>query len=252
MDAAKTAFHGYPCREGTLFQYGRTAIARARMGEMVKIVGRLRATATPFTAPLTGATCVWYRTVAQTWDGFLYSPRRIIEHKWQDFFVDDDSGSALVRMQGAEVSLEEMRAGWCYEPPAPWDERGAATENVRRFLAAHGFELRYHRRSILERMLSEAPEEAGRALPRGGAAGGRHGGGARQGGAGAGSDGSRGWFPPAGVARRARRGPRRGHRQQRAGRLFVSFANRAIGYDGPGSTRKVSPEEWPSGRRRRS
>ena len=119
MDTAKTAFHGYPCREGTLLQYGRTAIARARMGEVVKIVGRLRATATPFTAPLTGATCVWYRTVAQTWDGFLYSPRRIIEHKWQDFFVDDDSGSALVRMQGAEVSLEEMRAAGATSRPRP-------------------------------------------------------------------------------------------------------------------------------------
>ena len=161
VDAAKTVFHGYPCREGTLFQYERTPIAQARMGEVVKVVGRLRATATQFTAPLTGATCVWYRTIAQTWDGFLYSPRRIIEHKWQDFFIDDDSGSALVRMQGAEVSLEEMRSAWCYEPPAPWDERGAATENVRRFLAAHGFELRYHQRSILERMLSEAPKKRG-------------------------------------------------------------------------------------------
>jgi hypothetical protein len=161
VDAAKTAFHGYPCREGTLFQYERTAIAQARMGEMVKVVGRLRPTTTPFNAPLTGATCVWYRTVAQTWDGFLYSPRRIIEHKWQDFYLDDDSGSALVRMRSAEVSLEEMRAPWCYEPPAPWDEPGAATENVKRFLAAHGFELRYHRRSILERMLTEAPKKRG-------------------------------------------------------------------------------------------
>jgi hypothetical protein len=162
VDAAKTAFHGYPCREGTLFQYERTAIAKARMGEMVKIVGRLRATTTLFTAPLTGATCVWYRTIAQTWDGFLYSPRRIIEHKWQDFFVEDDTGSALVRMQGAEVSLEEMRGPWCYEPPAPWDDlNNAATENVRRFLAAHGFELSYHKRSILERMRSEEPKKRG-------------------------------------------------------------------------------------------
>jgi hypothetical protein len=161
VDAAKTAFHGYPCREGTLFQYERTAIAKARMGEMVKIVGRLRATTTLFTAPLTGATCVWYRTIAQTWDGFLYSPRRIVEHKWQDFFVEDESGSALIRMQGAEVSLEEMRGSWCYEPPAPWDERGAATENVRRFLAAHGFELHYFPRSILERMLTEVPKKRG-------------------------------------------------------------------------------------------
>ena len=65
-------------------------------------------------------------------------------------------------MQGAEVSLEEMRSPWCYEPPAPWDDRNAATtENVRQFLAAHGFELRYRRRSILERMLSEAPKKRG-------------------------------------------------------------------------------------------
>ena len=162
VDTLKTAFHGYACREGTLLQYRRTPISRARMGETVKIVGRLRASAPAFTAPLTGATCIWYRTVAQTWDGFLYSPRRITEHKFQDVFVDDDTGSALIRMQAAEVSLEEMRARWCYEPPAPWDDmNNAATENVRRFLAAHGFELRYHRRSILERMLTEVPKKRG-------------------------------------------------------------------------------------------
>jgi hypothetical protein len=162
VDVVKSAVHGYPCREGTLLQYWRTPIARARMGEAIKVVGRLRATAPAFTAPLTGATCVWYRTVAQTWDGFLYSPRRIIEHKWQDLLVEDDSGSALVSMQGAEVSLEEMRSRWCYEPPAPWDERSSATtENVRRFLEAHGAELSYHRRSILERMLSEVPKKRG-------------------------------------------------------------------------------------------
>jgi len=162
LDAAKSVFHGYPCRQGTLLQYRRTPISRARMGERVKIVGRLRASAPQFKAPLTGATCVWYRTVAQTWDGFLYSPRRIVEHESQDVYVDDDTGSALVRMQAAEVSLEEMRTGWCYEPPAPWDDhRNAATENVQRFLAAHGFELRYFPRSILERMLSEAPKTRG-------------------------------------------------------------------------------------------
>lgn len=162
VDVAKTAYHGYPCREGTLLQYQTTSVARARMGDTVKIVGRLRGTASAFTAPLTGATCVWYRTIAQTWDGFLYSPRRIIEHKWQDFYVEDESGSALIRMQGAEVSLLEMRSPWCYEPPAPWDERNAATtENVRRFLDAHGHELHYHHRSILERMLSEGPTKRG-------------------------------------------------------------------------------------------
>src|SRR5206468_1259486 len=87
--------------------------------------------------------------------------RRIVAHKWQDFFIEDETGSALVRMQGAEVSLEEMRGPWCYEPPAPWDERGAATENVGRFLAAHGFGLHYFPRSILERMLTEVPKKHG-------------------------------------------------------------------------------------------
>jgi hypothetical protein len=162
VDVAKTAYHGYPCREGTLLQYRQTAIAQAGMGDTIKIVGRLRATSAKFTAPLTGATCVWYRTVVQTWDGFLYSPRRIIEHKWQDLVVEDESGSALIRMQGAEISLHAMRAPWGYDPPAPWDERRAATtENLQRFLAAHGHELRYHQRSILERMLSEVPKQRG-------------------------------------------------------------------------------------------
>jgi hypothetical protein len=162
VDGAKSAYHGYACREGTLLQYSTTWISQARMGDTVKIVGKVRATAAPFTAPLTGATCLWYRTVAQTWDGFLYSPRRITESKSQDFFVDDDSGSALIRMQGAVVSLEEMRAGWSYEPPAPWEDPGTApTENVERFLVSHGYELRYHQRSILERMLSEAPKQRG-------------------------------------------------------------------------------------------
>ena len=102
----------------------------------------------------------------QTWDGFLYSLRRIVEHRWQDLFVDDGGGSALIRMEGAEVSLEAMRSPWGYEPPAPWDERHTATtENLRRFLATHGHDLRYHRRSILERMLSEAPQRPGRPLP---------------------------------------------------------------------------------------
>ena len=37
----------------------------------------------------------------------------------------------------------------------------ATTENVRRFLDAHGHELHYHRRSILERMLIGGPKKRG-------------------------------------------------------------------------------------------
>ena len=162
VDAAKTVFHGYPCREGTLQQWRQTSIAEARMGETIKIIGKLRPTGATFSAPLGGVSCVWYRTVAQTWDGFLYSPRRIVEERSQDLYVEDETGSALVRMQGGEVSLAGMRAPWSYEPPAPWEiENAATTESVRRFLAAHGFELSYHRRSILERMLTEEPKKRG-------------------------------------------------------------------------------------------
>ena len=38
VDTLKSAFHGYACREGTLLQYLRTAIARARVGDTIKIV----------------------------------------------------------------------------------------------------------------------------------------------------------------------------------------------------------------------
>lgn len=124
----------------------RMPIARAKPGELVKIVGRLRATAPVFTAPLSGATCVWYSSVAQVYDGWRYAPKPISEQRSQDVFVDDPTGSALVRLgPTADVSLAEMVAAWCYEPPMPGDERNiATTENVRRYLAAHGIVVRYH------------------------------------------------------------------------------------------------------------
>jgi len=124
----------------------RTPVARAKPGELIKIVGRLRATAPAFTAPLSGATCVLYSSVAQVYDGGRYVPKPITEQRTQDVFVNDATGSALVRLgPTAEVSLAEMIEAWCYEPPLPGDERNiATTENVRRYLAAHGVAIRYH------------------------------------------------------------------------------------------------------------
>ena len=76
-------------------------------------------------------------------------------------------GSALVRMQGAEVSLEEMRVGLVLRAAGALGRtKRRDDENVRQFLAAHGFELRYHRRSILERMLTRRPKNGARATAR--------------------------------------------------------------------------------------
>jgi len=123
----------------------RTPIARAKPGELVKIVGKLRATAPAFTAPLSGATCVWYSSVAQVYDRWRYLPKSISEQPAQEVSIDDDTGSALVRLgPTTEVGLADMLTDWCYEPPIPGDERNiATTENVRQFLAAHGVAIRY-------------------------------------------------------------------------------------------------------------
>jgi hypothetical protein len=102
---------------------------------------------------------------AQTWDAFLYSPRRIIEHKWQDFLDDDDSGSALIRIGGAEVSLEEMRAAVGFEPAGAVGTSAGRHDRERAALPrpAHGFVLRYHpaSKSSSNASLSEEPKEAG-------------------------------------------------------------------------------------------
>jgi len=119
------------------------------MGDVVKIVGSLRASARAFTAPLSGATCLWYAADVKV-NGKLVTERRS-----QDVFIDDESGSALIHMQAADVRLWEMVEPWCSDPPAPGDERNlATTENLAKFLAAHGVPLRSRRPSKLALLLA--------------------------------------------------------------------------------------------------
>jgi hypothetical protein len=119
------------------------------MGDLVKIVGRLRASTQAFTAPLSGATCLWYAAEVKV-NGQLVAERR-----FQDVFIDDESGSALIHMLAADVRLWEMVEPWCSDPPAPGDERNlATTENMTRFLAAHGVTLRSRRLRDLALLLS--------------------------------------------------------------------------------------------------
>src|SRR5262249_7763126 len=103
--------------ERRLRKYTRTPIASARTGEIVKIVGWVRASAPLFTAPLTGASCVWYYTRVAPWRPSYDDGPPVAESRWQDLHIDDDSGSAVVRMDRAEVRLNCMNDPWQEERP---------------------------------------------------------------------------------------------------------------------------------------
>jgi hypothetical protein len=124
----------------------RTPIAEARLGDTVKIVGVLRPTAPLFTAPLSGATCLWYQAAVQVYRPHRYGPETLVDRRAQDVFLDDDTGSAVVRLEAAAIVRLEEAADWCYEPPRPGDDRIlATTENVQRYVKERGIALDYHR-----------------------------------------------------------------------------------------------------------
>ena len=104
-----------------------------------RCVGLLRANGVTFTAPLSGATCIWYFTQAQTWDKTRWSQQAVTERRTPDVLLADETGSALIRMRAAVFRLEDLKHDWSYEPPPPWDGRSTATTaNVKAFMAAHG------------------------------------------------------------------------------------------------------------------
>lgn len=116
---------GYRSRRAAFLKYERTLIRDARMGQMVKIVGRLRGSGLEFRAPLTAAACLWYRTTVKSIDvgGFVplaafWFGRRIQEEESQDLLVEDESGLVVVRRGCARFSLVEMRSGWILERTA--------------------------------------------------------------------------------------------------------------------------------------
>jgi hypothetical protein len=131
-----------------------TPIAQVQSGDRVKVVGRLRANGVTFTAPLTGATCLWYFTQAQTWHATRWSRQTVRERQAPDVLLEDETGAALIRMRAAVFRLEDLNQDWSYEPPPPWDGRSTATtENVKAFMAAHGVEIRYQRPELIDSVL---------------------------------------------------------------------------------------------------
>lgn len=141
--------------------YTRTPIANASamLGTIVKIVGSVRASAPAFTSPLTHASCVWYETRVDPWRPELAQGPPIVETRSQDLYVDDDTGSAFVHMERAEVRLGSMNDPWQVElpdQPGSWiwgtwghrhppdtmlDRMLAKTPVVQEFLSSRGVDL---------------------------------------------------------------------------------------------------------------
>src|SRR5262245_23827909 len=136
-----------------LQKYERTPIASARAGEMVKIVGWVRASGPAFTAPLTGESCVWYVTRVEPYQPWYAAGPPVVEVRSQDFYVDDPSGSAVVRMDRAEVRLAGLGEAWQRESSTADGGYVAMTDLLRAFLEARGVTMRYQPETVFESLL---------------------------------------------------------------------------------------------------
>jgi hypothetical protein len=89
-----------------LRSFSRTRISEAKSGELVKVVGRVRLLDAPLSAPTSGRPCALFHKVVI--DPAAPARRDVVSDDLQvrDFLVDDDSGSALVRVTaGAKLSV---------------------------------------------------------------------------------------------------------------------------------------------------
>jgi hypothetical protein len=143
-DAGASLYGDYQSRRTEFLAHERTPIASARMGELVKVVGRLRGNGWEYKAPLSAKPCLWYRTVVKKFDVPAVPPlvgaaapfawpillpeivipalapvlarfklgKTITEEESVDLFLEDDSGSAVIDARSAQFSLVAMRSGW--------------------------------------------------------------------------------------------------------------------------------------------
>jgi hypothetical protein len=132
-------------------QVVRRAIRRVRVtkiqdveeGEKTRIVGRARGTHT-LRAPLSGRACLHWRVVVEEYRSTL---SRFSSGTWDtvtddsqgtDFYIDDDSGSALVRAARVQVVLTT-------DARSSSDFRRPASPALERFLSRHGHSSRNKR-----------------------------------------------------------------------------------------------------------
>ncbi|HEX2573970.1 MAG TPA: DUF3592 domain-containing protein [Polyangia bacterium] len=99
-----------------------TSIRDAQVGQRVKIVGRLVHGENTLTAPLSGRSCACYCVTVRVESG--KNSRQILEEiRSTDFFVEDGSGKALVRLAGRGAQLLIMedvhRRSGIFKDPTP-------------------------------------------------------------------------------------------------------------------------------------
>ena len=146
-DAGASVYGQFRSKRSAFLSHERTPIAGARMGELVKVVGRLRGNGWEYKAPLSATPCLWYRAAVKNLEslpsflvlaGGYFSildilktsvarftdGKAIAEEESVDLFLDDESGSAVVDARSAHFSLVSMRSGWTLA--APDVGRGAA------------------------------------------------------------------------------------------------------------------------------
>ncbi|HEX2571680.1 MAG TPA: DUF3592 domain-containing protein [Polyangia bacterium] len=108
-----------------------TSIRDVQVGQRVKIVGRLVHGENALTAPLSGRSCACYRvTVTEAGDDCDHQV--LDEIRSADFFVEDGSGKALVRLSGRAqlIIVEDVhRSSGTFNDPTP---------ELKAFLERHG------------------------------------------------------------------------------------------------------------------
>jgi hypothetical protein len=86
-----------------------TPLGKITSSGLHKVVGRVRYGDTPLVAPLSGRTCACYvASIEEYSPGPRTTPAGVeivSESKHTEFFVDDDSGTARVVLEGAVISL---------------------------------------------------------------------------------------------------------------------------------------------------
>jgi hypothetical protein len=93
-------------------------IAAARPGDVVKVVGIVRALPAPLTAPVSGQACAYHQSVALAQDQRGRWVTLLDAAEGRDFVVDDGSAQALVRIAGAELALlDAATAVWRADLP---------------------------------------------------------------------------------------------------------------------------------------
>ncbi len=121
-----------------LRQLTRTRIEDLSDGAIAKVVGKLTLIGDPLTAPLSGRKCAYYCTTMEEQRGSGRSRtwvQIVREERVQDFLLSDGTGTALVRMGGARVTMPRATryTSDTFRPP---------TEVFESFLYKHGKESR--------------------------------------------------------------------------------------------------------------